>query len=444
MVPPKRRILPHSPAAIDRLLRHRWAATVVGSVSLLGMVAAFAIAPVAEPPRSDLQTVLERLSPPATTLLDTGNLPFLREERVRRGDTVASLLIRLGIHDNEALTFLRSDRQGQRVAQQLRPGSTVTTMAGASGELHALQVPLPDEDSIWVVERRGTGFVAHEQRMEFAVRTVARTGELRRSRFGAGGEAGIPDAIADQLTELFGSEIDFYRDRQQGGRFSLLYETLYHQGQAVRSGRLLAATITLGRPQKVLQAYWFQPEKGEGAYYTADGSSLSKAFLPSPIKFAPVTSGFSDSRLHPILQVWRAHQGVDYAAPTGTPVLAVADGIVEAADHQNGYGNLLVVRHAGSYSTAYGHLDAFAAGIRPGARVRQGEVIGTVGQTGLATGPHLHYEFRVNDQSVDPLTLDLPRSMPLAGVQRAHYLAARLALEAQLELAVETRLAARE
>jgi murein DD-endopeptidase MepM/ murein hydrolase activator NlpD len=142
---------------------------------------------------------------------------------------------------------------------------------------------------------------------------------------------------------------------------------------------------------------------------------LRKAFLRSPIDFAPVTSGFSDARLHPILQTWRAHKGVDYAAPTGTPVLAVADGIVEAADHQNGYGNLMVVRHAGSYSTAYGHLDAFAAGIRQGARVRQGDIIGTVGQTGLATGPHLHYEFRVNDQQVDPLTLDLPRSMPLAG-----------------------------
>lgn len=441
---PKRGILPHSHPAIDRLLRHRWAATVVGGVSLLGMVAAFAIAPVTEPPRSDLKTVLEQLSPPATTLLDTGNLPYLREERVRRSDTVASLLIRLGINDHEALAFLRSDRQGQRVAQQLRPGTTVTTTAGASGELHALQIPLPSEDITWVVERRGSGFVAHEQRIEFEVRTVIRTGEIRNSRFGAAGESGIPDAIADQLTAIFGSEIDFYRDRHQGGRFSLVYETLSHRGQAVRSGRLLAATITLGSPRKVLQAYWFQPEKGEAAYYTADGSSLRKAFLLSPIAFSPVTSGFSDARFHPILQSWRAHKGVDYAAPTGTPVLAVADGIVEAADHQNGYGNLIIVRHAGSYSTAYGHLDAFAAGIRPGARIRQGDIIGTVGQTGLATGPHLHYEFRVNDQQVDPLTLDLPRSMPLAGAQRARYLAARMALQAQLELAMETRLATLE
>ncbi|WP_049778618.1 M23 family metallopeptidase [Accumulibacter sp.] len=179
-------------------------------------------------------------------------------------------------------------------------------------------------------------------------------------------------------------------------------------------------------------------------YYTADGRSLRKAFLLSPIEFSRVTSGFADARLHPILQTWRAHKGVDYAAPTGTRVLAVADGIVEAADFRNGYGKLIVLRHQGAYSTACGHLDDFAPGIRPGARIRQGDTIGTVGQTGLASGPHLHYEFRGNDEPVDPLAATLPKSRPLDGAQLARHTNSSRARRAQLNLVRDVTLAAME
>ncbi len=435
-------ILPHSHPAIDRLVRHRWAATVIGAVSLLGMVAAFAVAPATEKTRVDIRTDLDRLPPPAVSLLEAANTRFHREDRVRRGDTIVSLLDRLGITERDALTFLRSDSQARRLAQYLRPGTIVTAEAGANGELHTLEVLRSGKDATLVIRRGDSGFLAHEEAVEFESRTVVAAGEIHGSLFAATDDAGIPDAVANQLIETLGSEIDFHRDLRKGDRFALIYETLTHRGQTIRSGRLLAAEIR--NNQRLLQAYWFQPEHAEGAYYTADGRSLRKAFLLSPIEFSRVTSGFADARLHPILQTWRAHKGVDYAAPTGTRVLPVADGIVEAADFRNGYGKLIVLRHQGAYSTAYGHLDDFAPGIRPGARIRQGDTIGTVGQTGLATGPHLHYEFRVNDEPVDPLAATLPKSSPLDGAQLARHTNSSRARRAQLDLVRDVTLAAME
>jgi murein DD-endopeptidase MepM/ murein hydrolase activator NlpD len=439
----KYRILPYSHPPIDRLLRHRWAAAAVGSFALLGMVAAFAVAPAADHSRADLQTVLERLSPPTATLLEAGDDPFLREEPVRRGDTLASLLIRLGVTDRDALHFLRSDRHGRRLAQQLRPGTAVTARSGAGGELHTLSVPLTGKDASLVIKRRGKDFVIREQAMELEAQTVVKSTEVISSWIGATQEAGIPEAVASQLIGIFGSEVDFHRDLRNGDRLSLVYETFNHGGQTVRHGRILAAEMRSN--QRVLQAFWFQPEQSGGAYYTADGYSLRKTFLRSPIELSQVNSGFAGERLHPILQTWRAHKGVDYPAPRGTPVLAVADGIVETAEYQNnGYGNLIVIKHHGTYSSAYGHLSHFASGLRKDTPVRQGDTIGYVGQTGLATGPHLHYEFRINDEQVDPLTLALPTSTPLEGSQKGRYMSSSAALRAQLERAGEMSLAAIE
>lgn len=438
----KRRILTHSHPAIDRLLRQRWAATALTAISLLGMAAASAIAPPGKQSPADLQTVLEQLPTPSMLLLDAGSAAFIHEERMLRGDTVASLMQRLGVADREALHFLASDRQVRQLVQQLRPGMTVTAKSGPGGELLALHVPISGRDGILLVERRGRGFIAHEETIEFEVQTTIKSGEIRNSLFAATDAADIPDALAKQMIEIFGSEIDFHRDLRRGDSFSLVYETLTHRGQTMRSGRILAATVKTR--QKILQAYWFQPEHGEGSYYTADGTSLRRTFLLTPIEFSRVSSGFSGARFHPILQTMRAHKGVDYAAPVGTHVLAVADGIVDAAEYQNGYGKLIVLKHQGSYSTAYGHLNDFAAGIRKGAWVRQGDTIGTVGQTGLASGPHLHYEFRVNDEQVDPLAIALPGATPLEGEQRIRFTASRSSLRAQLELAEQITLAAND
>lgn len=440
---PKSRILAHSHPVIERLLCHRWALAGVGSFSLLGMVAAFAIAPPGDTSRLPLQTVTERLDTSVTTMIQTeASSSFLHEELIQRSDTISSLMSRLGIADREAFDFIRQNNEAQTMSRQLRPGKTVTAKTGRNGELHALYFPLNAKDALLVVERRDNGFVASEQALKFETQTIIKSGEIRTSLFGATDAAGIPDAIATQLAEIFGGDIDFHRDLRKGDHFSLVYEMLSHRGQAVRSGRIVSAEFS--NNQKTYHAYWFQAEDGRGAYYTADGKSLRKAFLRSPLEFSRITSGFTSARLHPVLQTWRAHKGIDYGAPTGTKVRAVADGTIEFAGRQGGYGNLVVLKHQGAYSTAYGHLNGFAAGIKNGGRINQGETIGYVGQTGLASGPHLHYEFRINSQQVNPLAVSLPTTVPLEAAQISRFNSTIAPMQTQLELAKQINLAAIE
>ncbi len=435
----KNRIFTHSRPAIERLLRHRWLAAGMGGTALLGMVAAFALAPSGAGYDVQRTTVLEELDSSTARLISNETQNFLHEELVQRNDTVSSLAGRLGITETKALEYIRQDKSTQSISRQLRPGKVVTATTGAHGELISLYFPLNGEDAMLVVERRGNGFVASEQVLQLEVQTVLKSGEVRGSLFGATDDAGIPDAIAIQLAEIFSGEVDFHRGLRKGDRFSLIYETLNHRGQAIRTGRILSAEFT--NDQKALSAYWFQNHDGKGAYYTADGKSLHKAFLRSPLQYSRVTSGFSSARLHPILQTWRAHKGIDYGAPVGTEVRSVADGTVVTAGKQGGYGNLLVIKHQGDYSTAYGHLSRFAKNIRPGSRVSQGETIAYVGQTGLASGPHLHYEFRIGNRQIDPQTLALPSTIPLGPAQINRFKTATAALRNQLELAKQMRLA---
>lgn len=433
------RILAHSHAAIEGSNWHRWVMAGVGSVALLGMVTAFALAPSGQDSSVELQTVLEKLSTPTPILINDENPSFLREERIQRSDTVSSLTYRLGISDQDALAFIRTNSETRAIARQLRPGKVVSAKTGENGELIALYFPLNGKDAMLVVERRGNSFISSEQALQLEPQIVVKSGEIHSSLFGATDAVGIPDAIATQLAEIFNGDIDFYRDLRKGDRFSLVYETLTHRGQPIRSGRILTAEFT--NNHKVYSAYWFQTENDKGGYYTADGKTMRKAFLRSPLEFSRVTSGFTNARFHPILQTWRAHKGVDYGAPTGTPVRSVADATVEFAGQQSGYGNLIILKHHGLYSTAYGHLNGFAAGIRKGSRVSQGDTIGYVGQTGLASGPHLHYEFRVSSQQVDPLAVNLPTTIPLEAAQIARFKATTGSLRAQLELAKQLKLA---
>jgi murein DD-endopeptidase MepM/ murein hydrolase activator NlpD len=433
-------ILAHSKQAIERLQRHRWAVSGVGGFALLGMMAAFALVPAGKEELLRSQTVLERLTPPSATLLDNDNDTYLREERILRTDTVASLTSRLGLTDPDALDFIRSNRETQAISRQLRPGKLVTAKTGPHGELIALYFPLNGKDAVLVVERGDSGLVASEQILALEPQIEVKSGEIRSSLFGATDGAGIPDAIATQLAEIFSGDIDFYRDLRKGDRFSLVYETLTHRGQPIRSGRILSAEFT--NNQKVFNAYWFQSEDGHGGYYSSEGKALRKAFLRSPLEFSRVTSGFSLSRFHPVLQISRAHKGVDYGAPIGTKVRSVADGSVEFSGVQNGYGKLIILKHQGAFSTAYGHLSGFAAGIKKGARVKQGDTIGFVGQTGLASGPHLHYEFRVNAQQVNPLAVTLPTAIPLEPSQISRFRVTTEPLMAHLALAKQIQTSA--
>ncbi|MFC5301445.1 M23 family metallopeptidase [Azospira restricta] len=433
----KSRILTQSQLTIERLSRHKRAAAALALASAFGVVTAFAVAPGGDQLPASLHTVVEQLSIPSVAVLPGAEQGYLREERIQRGDTTASLLSRLGVTDKEAFEFLRTNPTAQAISRQLRPGKAVTARTTDAGELLALHFPVNGKDALIVVERTAGGLVAAEQAVALETRTALRAGEIRYSLFGATDAAGIPDSIATQLADIFGGDIDFHRDLRKGDRFSVVYEMLYQRGQPVRGGRILAAEFT--NDQKTFQAYWYASDNVKtGGYYGADGKNLRKAFLRSPLEFSRVTSGFTSNRFHPVLNTWRAHKGVDYGAPIGTRVRSVADGTVEFAGRQGGYGNLLIVRHHGAYTTAYAHLNGFAPGMRKGARVAQGDTIGYVGQTGLASGPHLHYEFRVRDQQVNPLAVTLPSAPPLGPADASRFQAATEALRTQLQLARES------
>lgn len=438
----KSKILAHSQPVIERLIRHRWITAAVGSSALFSMMAAFAIAPSSPGEQIRLDTIIEQLAPPVSVQASPETGQFLHEALVLRSDSFQGLLSRLGIVDQEALDFIRQNARAQTVARQLRPSQLVSATTSATGKLQALHLPINGKDALLIIERRADKFTAQEHEIALETQTIVQSGEIRYSLFGATDAAGIPDAIATQLAEIFSADIDFHRDLRKGDRFSLVYEVFRHKGRIVRSGRILSAEFI--NNQKTHQAYWFKGDGNSGGYYSADGKSLRKAFLRSPLEFSRVTSGFSNSRFHPVLQTWRAHRGVDYGAPAGTRVRVVADGIVEHAGWQGGYGNLVVVKHQGSYSTAYGHLKAFGQGIRKGAHVTQGDTIGLVGQTGLASGPHLHYEFRVSSQPVNPLSLALPAATPLQPAQTRSFMTNIAPLRAQLAMASQIKLALAE
>ncbi len=379
--------------------------------------------------------IVEQLALPALAPASEPDLHFLREERVRRGDTVMDLLQRLGIDDPAAFAFLKGNATSQTLFRQLSPGKNLTARTGAHGELQSLVFPLNGgKDQALVVERQGRRLSASEQPLRLETQVVMKAAEIRYSLFGASDASGIPDTVATQLADIFGGDIDFHRDLRKGDRFAVIYESVTHLGRAVRSGRILAAEFV--NNGKTYRAAWFaDPAGGENSsgYYTADGKNIRKAFLRSPLEFSRITSGFSSARFHPVLQKWRAHRGVDYGAPVGTRVKATGNGTVEFVGVQGGYGKVVVLRHQGRYTTLYGHLSGFAVGLRKGSRIGQGDVIGFVGATGLASGPHLHYEFRVNDLHQNPLAMALPSAPPLLPQQLGHFRASTGAHLARLD-----------
>ena len=343
----------------------------------------------------------------ATSLADLPAQSLYRSDRTRDSDTAESLLQRLGIADPAAAAFLRSDAPARQ--HLLGHGDRlVTAEATADHRLTRLTmrwVPANGTSTTFrrlVVERKDGG--EFSTRIEFAPLVSGSRlagGIIRSSLFAATDDANIPDAVATQLAEVFSGSIDFRRALRQGDHFSLVYETLEADGEVLRTGRVLSAEFQ--NNGKVHQALWFQESpSAKGAYYTLDGQSLRRAYLTSPVAFTRISSGFA-MRMHPILQAWRAHKGTDFAAPAGTPVRTVGDGSVEFAGVQNGYGNVIFVRHRNGQETVYAHLSRID--VRKGQTVEQGQTIGAVGSTGWATGPHLHFEFRVNGEQHDPLTI---------------------------------------
>lgn len=388
------------------------AAVVVG---LMGFgVTAFGIAPMA-PDASDLprRLVTESVTPDDTTsqleALASHPLQLFRSDVTRNADTVDSLLRRLSVTDAAAAAFLRNDRTARKLLEG-RTGKMVQVRTGETGLLDELVARFPAEDPAQInthfsrlrVTRFKDQFVAMVEVAPLETQARLGSGTIRSSLFGATDDARIPDPVATQLAEMFSTDIDFHRELRKGDTFSVVYEALTADGEPVTwnqaSGRVLAAEFV--NAGKAHAAVWYQDGAQKGGYYAFDGQSKRRAFLSSPMEFSRVTSGFA-MRFHPVLNKWRQHKGVDYGAPTGTAVRTVGDGVVEFAGWQNGYGNVIQIKHANDRATLYGHLSRI--NVRTGQRVDQGTVIGNVGSTGWATGPHLHFEVKVKGEQQDPL-----------------------------------------
>ena len=405
---------PHRAAAFAAR-HHR---ILVGSVvvGLAGFSAvAFGVAPLA-PDAANLpqRLIVEDLQPQDLTAqleaLAELDLELTRADLTRGSDSAESLLARLGVVDAEAAAFLRRDPTARRLLQG-RPGKMVQVTTDEGGRLSQLVARYPAASSEQAsthftrltLERVETGWSARVEQAALASQVRLGSGTIRSSLFAAADEAHIPDVISIQIAEAFSNEIDFHRELRQGDTFSVVYEALTADGEPITwnegAGRLLAAEFVNGG--KAYHAVWFAGA-GKGGYYALDGTSKQRTFLGSPMAFSRVTSGFA-MRFHPILKSWRAHKGIDYGAPKGTPIRSVGAGTVEFAGWQNGYGNAVEVRHGNGKSTFYAHMSR--VDVRKGQRIEQGQNLGAVGSTGWSTGPHLHFEFRVNGAHRDPRSL---------------------------------------
>ncbi len=409
----------------------------LSSLPLFGVVAAFGLAPDTQTLDVAPETITEAIALPALTQSrDTGT--YARESLIQSGDTLASALSRLKIDDLDIQRLLATDAV-RDLAAGIQAGKRIQATTTQDGSLLNVQFERNNAPAL-LVRREGDSFVTQEAGELTETRVVMRSGRIVSSLYGATDSAGIPDKIADQLAETFSTNIDFREDLRRGDTFSVVYTVNYRNGEPVATGKLLAAEfVNAGKPYRAI--LYRDPFGGE-SYYTPEGESLKKGFLRSPLEFSRVTSGFSNSRLHPLYGFHRKHTGVDFGAPTGTRVKATGDATVAFAGRRGGYGNLVILRHRNGYETYYAHLSAFASGIRAGRAVSQGQIIAYVGTTGASTGPHLHYEVRIAGVPYNPLSIKLPGSPPLAAAQRVRFLQQTAGWGDKLSLLRGTNLAA--
>lgn len=420
----------------ERKSKIRWF-VAVSTLPLLGVITAFGVMPQSVTEFNPPRTVIEEIALPAPEKMAATSGTFWRTEKMSRSDTVDGLLTKLNVSDDAASAFLRKNPQAASF-RKFAPGKRIQGETTASGELISLRFVGKDGAQV-LVQRNEGSFKVSTQPAQLEQRVVMRTGVIKSSLFAATDAADLPDAVAGQLADIFGGDIDFHRDLARGDKFSVIYEMTYSNGEPVRTGRILAAEfINQGTPYR---AVYFQNENGRGDYYTPEGKSVHKAFLRSPLEFSRVSSGFSSGRMHPVLNRVRAHKGVDYAAPTGTKVKSTADGVVTFSGRMNGFGNVVEISHQGRYRTVYGHLSGFASGMRKGKSVHQGDVVGFVGMTGLASAPHLHYEFKVDGVQRDPLRVAMPDAKPISASQKAAFERSNLGLYARLGLMRDVSLA---
>lgn len=430
-----RKLLQLPQSCVHRLINHHlsWLG-LAATLPLFGLVTAFAVAPNGdkpEPQRIDVETVTQRLALPVYTS-NISTTPYWRDEQIQRGETLGRLLNRLGVGDGEAQRFLNSSPLSRNLLK-LKAGQTLSVQTNDAGELFGLRFLNDDENGEMVmvaIEKANGEWRASADPLETqAIQTMRSVSIESGSASVALSRAGVPSDIRAQLNEIFADRFDL-ASLKPGDRINLVFESLLFNGTPIANGNLLAAEIE--RSGQSYRAYYFAHDSESGAYYDENGNSIKKGFSQQPVSGARISSGFG-MRYHPVLHSLRMHKGVDYAAGTGTPIIAPADGVITTAETQNGYGNVVVIRHNTKMSTLYGHMSRFAAGMRAGKSVKAGELIGYVGSTGRSTGPHLHFEVRINDEAVDPSTAALP-TPGLSASQRLAFRQTSVKLSANLKL----------
>ena len=420
-----------------------------GTVTVLGALAgtAFGLAPMA-PDAANLpkRTITEAFTPAdIDTQLDAlaaQHLVLARSDVTRSNDTAGALVKRLGIADAQLDAFLAADATARKLWQG-RAGKMVSATTDDAGKLTELVARYPAERddqfathfTRLTIARGEHGFASKLETVPLGATQRLATGTVRTSLFAATDDANVPDPIATQMAEMFSTDIDFHRELRKGDTFSVVYEALTADGEPIPwnqgAGRVLAAEFV--NAGHAFSSVWFTDGSGKGAYFDLDGKSKHSAFLASPLAFSRITSGFS-IRFHPILNEWKRHEGVDYGAPIGTAVHVVGDGVVAFAGQQNGYGNVVQVQHSDNRMTVYAHLSKID--VARGQRVSQGDHIGDVGQTGWATGPHLHFEFRVAGVVKDPLLIaKSAETLALDNASRPRFTALATELKSELKVA---------
>ncbi len=426
------------------LLRHpKTISATLASVLIAGGGGAFAIAnlgpDIAEQAVVSVTTpvVVANLADQAQAI-DQFNLNLIRTDLTRSSDTPESLLRRMGVVDTQAAAFLRSNPLAKQALQ--RSGRTVSAEVNDQQQLRQLSVRwLRNEtDTVFqrlVIQRTAQSLQATQESAPLSTSVRMTGGTVASSLYAAADEARLPDAVISQLADIFSSQIDFHRTLRKGARFSVIYEVLEADGEPIRTGRVLSAEFN--NDNKLYQAVWFQENGQKGNYYTLDGKSLRRAYLAAPVAFSRKTSGMG-MRLHPIFQTLQKHNGVDYAAPTGTPAMSVGDGVVDFAGVQGGFGNVVIVRHGANHSTVYAHLSRI--NVRKGQTIQKGQTVGAVGSTGWSTGPHLHFEFRINGIHVDPQSvIQKAQSEPVPPSAMPRFNAAVALAQSQLQAAAQMR-----
>ncbi len=388
------------------------------------------------PPSASVQPTDEPLNTPdqiaaetpAETIIEPEDSPRAKEFTVQSGDNLSLIFRRAGLNDRD-IYELFNDAADAKALRSIKPGQKISFLV-EDNQLQELTYNISLLDSL-TFTRTEKGFTSTNTSLTPNVKYAFAEGVIDSSLYLAGKRAGLSSGLTMELANIFGWDVDFALDIQKGDSFKVMYEEHHLNGKRIGNGKIVAAEFV--NDGKTYKAVRYTNSDGVSRYYTPDGRGMQKAFLRTPIEFARISSGFTLARMHPVLHIMRAHKGTDYAASRGTPIRATGDGKIAFAGRRGGYGNCVVINHGSGYETLYGHMNNFAKGIKAGTRINQGDIIGYVGSTGLASGPHLHYEFHINGQVRNPVTVPLPKAMGIDKSQLANFNTATHPLIAQLD-----------